>query len=147
MEGNNKIAKEYTKHIPTGDSLEDVYKRNEIIIECLLPLIGKSVKCKAYRNNVEFVFKSIDETATRAAKTYESTLAALRIEEALRDAVIVRKGKPESNNQKKMGFIKIHVLKSFLKNIGEVKIVIGERKKQKVIHYCITKKIRPTKNI
>lgn len=141
MSEKKKIAKEYKKPIPKGDSEVDVYKRNEIIIECLLPLINESVDCKAFHNDkVKFEFRSIDETANHAAKRYESTLAALRIEEALNNAVFVRRDVPKSQKQKKMGFTKIYELVSDLEDIGEVKIIVGERKNKKIIHYCITKK-------
>lgn len=128
-------------HIPTGDSKEDVYIRRAIIVERLAPLIGKSVSCSAFNGkNVKFEFASIDETATHAAKHYESTLAALRVVEALKKSVLVKTDFPQSNKQKKMNFKKVHELSSSLKSIGEIKIIVGERSNTKIIHYCITKK-------
>ena len=136
-----KLAKEYKNPIPKGNSEEEVDKRNEIIIECLIPLINKHVDCNAFATDkVKFEFRSIDETACHASKRYESTLAALRIEEALNKAVFVKRDVPKSKKQKKMKFTKIYELKSFLEDLGEVKIIVGERKNKKVIHYCITKK-------
>ena len=137
-----KLAKEYKNPIPKGNSEEDVNKRNEIIVECLLPLINKHVDCNAFvKDKVKFEFRSIDETACHASKRYESKLAALRIEEALKNAVFVKRDVPKSQKQKKkMGFTKIYELKSFLEDLGEVKIIVGERKNKKIIHYCITKK-------
>ena len=127
--------------IPTGDSREDVYVRRAIIVERLYPLKGKSVPCGAFNGkNVEFLFDSIDETATRASQRYESTLAALRIVEALEKSVLIKTDSPHSNKQRKMKFIKIHELASALKGIGNVKIIVGERANKKIIHYCITKK-------
>lgn len=127
--------------IPTGDSKEDVYIRRAIIVERLYPLKGKSVPCGAFKGkNVEFHFNSIDETAARAAQRYESTLAALRVVEALKFSSLVKTDKPHSNKQRKMEFTKVHELSAFLKNIGEVKIIVGERKNKRIIHYCITKK-------
>ena len=136
-----KLAKEYKNPIPKGNSEEEVDKRNEIIIECLIPLINKHVDCNAFaKDKVKFEFRSIDETACHASKRYESTLAALRIEEALNKAVFVKRDVPKSKKQKKMKFTQIYELKSFLEDLGEVKIIVGERKNKKVIHYCITKK-------
>ena len=127
--------------IPTGDSKEDVYVRRAIIVERLYPLKGKSVSCGAFNGkSVKFEFASIDETATHAAKHYESTLAALRVVEALEKSVLVKTDIPQSNKQKKMNFKKVHELSSSLKNIGEIKIIVGERSNAKIIHYCITKK-------
>ena len=136
-----KLAKDYRKPIPTGNNEYDVNKRNEIIIECLLPLINEYVDCKAFaKDKVKFEFRSIDETASHAAKRYESTLEALRIEEALRDASFVRRDVPKSKKQKKMGFTKIYELEAVLDDLGKVKIIVGERKSKMIIHYCITKK-------
>ena len=127
--------------IPTGDSREDVYVRRAIIVERLYPLKGKSVPCGAFNGkNVEFLFDSIDETATRASQRYESTLTALLIVEALEKSVLIKTDSPHSNKQRKMKFIKIHELASALKGIGNVKIIVGERANKKIIHYCITKK-------
>lgn len=128
-------------NIPTGSSKEDVYIRRAIIVERLCPLRGKSVPCGAfYGKKVEFLFNSIDETATRAAQRYESTLAALRVVEALKISTLVKTDGPHSSKQRKMEFTKVHELSAFLKNIGEVKIIVGERRNKRIIHYCITKK-------
>lgn len=128
--------------IPKGTDKESVYIRRAIIISQLSVLIGKSVKCPALGKDVkvEFLFNSIDETASRAAKSYESTLAALKVTEAIRNAIFVKTDKPHSAKQEKMNFVKVHELKSLLKGIGEVKIIVGERKNKRVLHYCITKK-------
>lgn len=128
-----------TQHIPKGTSKEDVYLRRAIIVERLAHLIGSSVPCRAFgTRKVEFVFNSIDETATRASRRYESTLAALRVVEALRDAKMVCSGNPRSQKQKKMRFIKMYELRANLKGIGSVKIVVGELRTKRVLHYSIT---------
>lgn len=127
--------------IPTGTTKEDVYVRRAIIVERLYPLIGTSVPCRAFgKRKVNFVFESIDETATRGAKTYESTLAALRIVEALKKATFVKYDNVQSNKQKKMRFMRVVILQSFLSSIGEVKIVVGERRNSCILQYSITKK-------
>lgn len=127
--------------IPTGEGKENVYIRRAIIVERLAPLIGTSVPCRAFKGKrVEFVFDSIDETATRASKRYESTLAALRLVEALKKATLERTDTPHSNKQKKMRFKKVHELQSYLSSIGKVKMIVGERNNGLIIHYCITKK-------
>lgn len=127
--------------IPKGISKEDVYIRRAIIVERLAPLIGTAVPCKAFApKQVYIVFDSIDETATRAAKRYESTLAALRLVEALKNATLEKTNAPHSNKQKKMRFKKVHELQGKLSNIGSVKIIVGERNNGLIIHYCITKK-------
>lgn len=135
------MSKNKPHSIPTGTSKEDVYIRRAIIVERLAPLIGTSVPCRAFKGKrVEFVFASIDETATHAAKQYTSTLAALRVVEALRQAICVKTDKPHSQKQRKMGFGKIYELSAHLNSVGNVKIIVGEKRSARIIHYCITKK-------
>ena len=127
--------------IPKGISKEEVYERRAIIIDKLQHLIGTSIRCKALKNQlVHFDFYSIDETATHASKKYESTLAALNVTKAISNAVYIRRDKPHSKNQIKMRFKEIVELSAELKNIGIVKIIVGQRRNKKFVHYCITKK-------
>lgn len=127
--------------IPKGITKEEVYERRAIIIEELQHLIGTSVRCKALKNQlVHFDYYSIDETATHASKKYESTLAALNVTKAISNAVYIRRDRPHSKNQIKMRFNEIVELAAELKDIGIVKIIIGQRRNKKYVHYCITKK-------
>lgn len=127
--------------IPRGEEKEDVYRRKEILIRELLPLIGTKVKCPALNNrDVEFIFYSIDETATRAARRYQSTLVALHVKEAIRVAKLKRKGTPKSSRQRKMQFQRVYELHGKLKELGEYKLIVGEKKNKRVLHYCITSK-------
>ena len=127
--------------IPKGISKEEVYERRAIIIDKLQHLIGTSVRCKALKNQlVHFDFYSIEETATHASKKYESTLAALNVTKAISNAVYIRRDKPHSKNQIKMRFKEIVELSAELKDIGIVKIIVGQRRNKKFVHYCITKK-------
>lgn len=127
--------------IPQGTDKESTYIRRAIIVEHLWKLIGTSVRCKAFHpRKVEFIPTSIDETATHASKNRESTLAALHVVEALKNATIVRKTPPHSQRQKKMNMKTIYELSARLPHIGEVKIIVGERANRRILHYCITKK-------
>ena len=129
--------------IPTGISREEVYIRRAIIVETLSPLIGTSVPCGAFKGkSVGRLYNSVDETATRASQRYESTLAAIRLVEALRESSLVRIDIPKDKQKKKMYFVKIYELKATLTNLGEVKIIVGERNNKRMIHYCITKKVK-----
>lgn len=131
------------KLIPTGSSREEVYIRRAIIVETLSPLIGTSVPCGAFKGkNVEILYNSVDETATRASQRYESTLAAIRLVEALRESSLVRIDIQKDKQKKKMYFTKVYELKATLTNLGEVKIIVGERNNKRMIHYCITKKVK-----
>ena len=128
--------------IPKGITKEEVYERRAIIIEELQHLIGTAVRCKALKNQlVHFDFYSIDETATHASKKYESTLAALNVTKAISNAKRIGQDKAKSNRQKKLGFILIVELSAELKDVGEVKIIVGRKANKQYLHYCITKKI------
>ncbi|MBQ1997980.1 MAG: hypothetical protein II220_00685 [Spirochaetales bacterium] len=130
-----------TKQIPIGNSREDVYTRRAIIFESLSPLIGMSIPCGAFSGKgVEILYKSVDETATRAAQRYESTLAAIRIVEAIEKSSFVKTDIPNAKQKKKMYFVKIYELKATLTDLGDVKIIVGERNNKRIIHYCITHK-------
>ena len=90
---------------------------------------------------VHFDFYSIDETATHASKKYESTLAALNVTKAISNAKKIGLDRAKSNRQKKLGFVIIVELSAEVKNVGEVKIIIGRKANKQYLHYCITKKI------
>ena len=77
-----------------------------------------------------------------AARSYESTLAALRIVEAIEKSSFVKTDIPNTKQKNKMYFTKIYELKSSLSDLGDVKIIVGERKNKRIIHYCITQKIK-----
>ena len=79
-------------------------------------------------------------TATRAAQRYESTLAALRIVEAIEKSSFVKIDNPNAKQKKKMYFVKIYELKATLTDLGDVKIIVGEKNNKRIIHYCITHK-------
>ena len=81
-----------------------------------------------------------EETATHASKKYESTLAALNVTTAISNAAYIRRDKPHSKKQIKMRFNEIVELSAELKDIGCVKIIVGQRRNKKFVHYCITKK-------
>ena len=134
------MAKKNTD-IPAGNSKEDVYARRDYIVNKLQHLIGKSIRCKALQGQkVHFDFYSIDETATHAAKRYESTLAALKVTKAISNAKRVSSSKVKSNRQKKLGFVLMVELSAELKGLGEVKIIVGRKLNKQYLHYCITKK-------
>ncbi len=126
--------------IPKGTDKESVYVRNAIIVSELIRLKGTGVPCSALGKDVEFVSDSIRETAVHASKNYYSTLAALRVVEAIGKAKYVKEDKPKQGKQTAMKFVKTHQLKTFLSGVGEVKMIVGERNNKRIFHYCITAK-------
>ena len=66
----------------------------------------------------------------------------MRLVEALRKSSLIGVDIPKNKQKKKMYFTKIYELRATLTNLGEVKIIVGERNNKRMIHYCITKKKR-----
>ncbi len=127
--------------IPRGTGKADVYLRNAVIVERLWRLVGTGIPSKAFGGRkVEFTADSVKETATHAAKTYPSTLAALRVAEALGKAELVRSSKADTATQRRMKLRTMHELTARLDGIGPVKIMVGERANRRILHYCITKR-------
>ncbi len=126
--------------IPKGTDKESVYIRNAIIHARLERLKGTGIPCPALGKDVYIVSGSIRETAVHAGRRYKSTLAALRMVEAIGKAKYVKEDKPKQGKQTAMKFVKTHQLKAFLSGIGEVKIIVGERNNKRIFHYCITAK-------
>ena len=56
--------------------------------------------------------------------------------------LLLRKKTVKNKQKKKMYFTKIYELRATLTNLGEVKIIVGERNNKRMIHYCITKKVK-----
>ena len=65
-----------------------------------------------------------------------------REEVYIRRAIIVEELSPLIGTSVPCGmyFTKIYELRATLTNLGEVKIIVGERNNKRMIHYCITKK-------
>lgn len=62
------------------------------------------------------------------------------VKEAIRVAKLKRKGTPKSSRQRKMQFQRVYELHGKLKELGEYKLIVGEKKNKRVLHYCITSK-------
>ena len=102
--------------IPQGNSKEEVYARRDYIINKLQHLIGTSIRCAALNNQKNhFDYYSIDETATHAPKSYESTKGALNITKAICSAKFVKTHSTHSKRQAKRGFIEMIELSAEIK--------------------------------
>ncbi|MBQ3595883.1 MAG: hypothetical protein II981_10815 [Bacteroidales bacterium] len=67
-----------------------------------------------------------------------------REEVYIRRAIIVEELSPLIGTSVPCGmyFTMIYELRATLTNLGDVKIIVGERNNKRMIHYCITKKIK-----
>ena len=102
----------------------------------ITPSLKKTYQCV-------FIFIGIiDASLLVDSLTCWLVVLAIRLVEALRESSLVRIDIPKDKQKKKMYFVKIYELKATLTNLGEVKIIVGERNNKRMIHYCITKKVK-----
>ena len=79
------------------------------------------------------------ETAGQASLTYLSTLAVLQLDSILYNAKVCYSDKPKSNNKNQAKFERMLVMKCVCPGIGEVRLVVGVRRRDRTkIQYCIT---------
>lgn len=125
--------------IPKGNSKQDRAARRSIIKKQLESLVGSTMNCPCLGNvPVELTPRGLNETIHHASKSYNSTMAALRLREHLSHATLYKYRVPKDNRQRrKMGFtftIELHD-----KCDGKiVKIMVGVTIKPQYFHYCIT---------
>ncbi|MDR1758730.1 MAG: hypothetical protein LBR51_07250 [Bacteroidales bacterium] len=133
-----------SKGIATGNSPEDMKSRKRFIINFYTNWIitnpTKHIYNVSLGSFIEVKFLSIQETASKAAIRYKSTVAVTFLTEILEKAV--RKGKPlkpKKDNEKQKRFSKIHILEYDREQFGKIKLTVGElRGSRQKIQYCIT---------
>jgi hypothetical protein len=130
--------------IATGNTPEDLKSRKRFISNFYANWVMANPTKHIYNISlgsfIEVKFLSIQETASRAAIRYKSTLAVTYLTEILEKAV--RKGNPQEpkkDNEKQKRFSKIFILEYEKEKFGKIKLTVGELRgsKQKV-QYCIT---------
>lgn len=128
--------------IPTGDSIEDVITRRNIISNFYHEWKEKNPLQRMYnlslKEYINIRFVSITETCTHASKSYLSTLAVLQLDAILTNAKKVKTVAAKNNSNQK-GFEKMLVMEYVCTGIGKVKMTVGvKRRTHEKIQYCIT---------
>lgn len=128
--------------IPTGDSIEDVITRRNIISHFYHEWKEKNPLQRMYnlslKEYINIRFVSITETCTHASKSYLSTLAVLQLDAILTNAKKVKTVAAKNNSNQK-GFEKMLVMEYICTGIGKVKMTVGvKRRTHEKIQYCIT---------
>lgn len=125
-------------NIPSGKNREDVRSRDKAIKDFYAKWIEENPDKKIWNENLQdyilVKFISIQETAEKAARKYESTLAVFRLSELLAKSMIVAEVpvKPGNKNQKPF-------LKMLIMQLDNVKITVGVQKSTgDKVQYCIT---------
>ena len=79
-------------------------------------------------------FLSINETYEKASRSYESTLAVLRLTEVLQNAVLMGEQPAKRNTRNQKQFEKLLVMQ-----YEDIKLTVGlQRSNQDLVQYCIT---------
>ena len=124
--------------IPKGKTREEIKIREKIIKDFYARWIAnnpsKSVWNEFLKANIKVKFISINETYEHAARSYESTLAVLRLTEILSNAVFVSRDTKKTNDKNQKSFSHICIMR-----YENVKLVVGYQKsKDEYVQYSIT---------
>ena len=130
--------------IAIGDTKEDKKQRKQFIVDFYVKWIihnpTKQIYNKSLKSFIEVKFLSIQETASKAAIRYKSTMAVTYLTEILENAVIVGKPQePKKDNVKQSRFSKVYIMEYEKTDFEKIKLTVGElRGSRKRIQYCIT---------
>ena len=130
--------------IALGDTPEDLKNRKKFITDFYVNWIianpTKHIFNKSLNGFIEVKFLSMQETASKAAIRYKSTLAVTYLTEILENAVTIGKPQePKMDNVKQKRFSKIYIMGYEKESFGKIKLTVGElRGSCQKVQYCIT---------
>jgi len=130
--------------IPKGIEKEDLKARENVIWAMYSRWAAENPEKKCYNHNLQsdifVVFKSITETAEKAARNYKSTMAFYGLDLALKHARKTSQDTPHSKRQAE--FVKILVMEMstnlFKPYFGKIKVTVGVKRSGRKNMYCIT---------
>jgi len=132
------------KGIAIGATPEDLKNRkrfiNDYYVNWIIANPTKHIYNNSLKSFIEVKFLSIQETASKAAIRYKSTLAITYLTEILENAIIVGKPQePKKDNVSQKRFSKIYIMEYEKPAFGKIKLTVGElRGSKQKIQYCIT---------
>ena len=130
--------------IALGSTPEELKNRKKFITDFYTKWVianpTKQVFNKSLNHFIEVRFLSMQETASKAAIRYKSTLAVTHLSENLEYAVTVGKPQePKKDNVKQKRFSKIYIMEHEKAGFGKIKLTVGElRGSGQKLQYCIT---------
>lgn len=132
--------------VPKGHTREAIKAREKLIKDFYAQWILEHPDKKVWNRNlsvfIHVKYISINETYEKASRSYESTMAVLRLTEILEGAVKIgeRPAKRGVGNQKQFE-------KMILMRFDGVKLTVGlQRSSQEYIQYCVTVPNKPNEN-
>ena len=124
--------------IPQGNSREEVKQRDQIIKDFYAGWIAENPEKKMWNDDLQdyilVKYLSITETAEKAARQYESTLAVMRLSELLTKSKKVAEVPPKKGTKNQKPFLNMYIMQ--LDNI-KMTVVLQKSTGDKV-QYCIT---------
>jgi hypothetical protein len=124
--------------IPQGNSKEEVKQRDQIIKDFYAGWIAENPEKKMWNDDLQdyilVKYLSITETAEKAARQYESTLAVMRLSELLTKSKKVAEVPPKKGTKNQKPFLKIYIMQ-----LDNIKMTVGLQKSTgDKVQYCIT---------
>lgn len=123
---------------PQGNSREEVKLRDQIIKDFYAGWIAENPEKKMWNEDLQdyilVKYLSITETAEKAARQYESTLAVMRLSELLTKSKKVAEVPPKKNTRNQKPFLKMYIMQ-----LDNIKMTVGLQKSTgDKVQYCIT---------
>ena len=124
--------------IPQGNSREEVKLRDQIIKDFYAGWIAENPEKKMWNEDLQdyilVKYLSITETAEKAARQYESTLAVMRLSELLNKSKKVAEVPPKKGTKNQKPFLKMYIMQ-----LDNIKMTVGLQKSTgDKVQYCIT---------
>ena len=124
--------------IPQGNSREEVKLRDQIIKDFYAGWIAENPEKKMWNKDLQdyilVKYLSITETAEKAARQYESTLAVMRLSELLTKSKKVAEVPPKKGTKNQKPFLKMYIMQ-----LDNIKMTVGLQKSTcDKVQYCIT---------
>ena len=124
--------------IPQGNSREEVKLRDQIIKDFYAGWIAENPEKKMWNEDLQdyilVKYLSITETAEKAARQCESTLAVMRLSELLTKSKKVAEVPPKKGTKNQKPFLKMYIMQ-----LDNIKMTVGLQKSTgDKVQYCIT---------
>ena len=125
-------------NIPQGTSREEVKLRDQMIKDFYAGWIAENPEKKMWNDDLQdyilVKYLSITETAEKAARQYESTLAVMRLSELLTKSKKVAEVPPKKATKNQKPFLKMYIMQ-----LDNIKMTVGLQKSTgDKVQYCIT---------
>ena len=125
-------------NIPQGNSRVEVKLRDQMIKNFYAGRIAENPEKKMWNDDLQdyilVKYLSITETAEKAARQYESTLAVMRLSELLTKSKKVAEVPPKKGTKNQKPFLKMYIMQ-----LDNIKMTVGLQKSTgDKVQYCIT---------